>query len=238
MKGERWREQAELDGKVTFLRIEPAACRSTCPGRPDHRQVDKPAMEKSVRIGIIGTGNVGCACAKAAVTRGSAREIVLVNRTRKTAEAVATDMRYGTPLDHCGRERKNRRRYGSQRPTGPPQTAGQERRNLSRYRAKDRAGGAQRGTSRRGRSTRSARRYRARDVPRGGGVEHRYISRQPAISRSPRQALRRGSRACRSTDDWRPRDLAGVPVVLGKDRRSSSGGIAREARRADWRAAA
>src|SRR5437763_5772353 len=34
----------------------------------------------------------------AAVTRGSAREIVLVNRTRKTAEAVATDIRYGTPL--------------------------------------------------------------------------------------------------------------------------------------------
>src|SRR6201991_5151700 len=51
-----------------------------------------------MKIGIIGTGNVGCACAMAAVTRGSAREIVLVNRTRKTAEAVATDMRYGTPL--------------------------------------------------------------------------------------------------------------------------------------------
>jgi len=34
----------------------------------------------------------------AAVNRGSAREIVLVNRNRKTAEAVATDMRYGTPL--------------------------------------------------------------------------------------------------------------------------------------------
>src|SRR6516225_12466710 len=34
----------------------------------------------------------------AAVNRGSAREIVLVNRSRKTAEAVATDMRYGTPL--------------------------------------------------------------------------------------------------------------------------------------------
>src|SRR5215468_6129154 len=55
-------------------------------------------MEKSVRIGIIGTGNVGCSIALAAVTRGSAREIVLVNRTRKTAEAVATDLRYGTPL--------------------------------------------------------------------------------------------------------------------------------------------
>jgi L-lactate dehydrogenase len=51
-----------------------------------------------VKIGIIGTGNVGCACAMAALTRGSAREIVLVNRTRKTAEAVATDMRYGTSL--------------------------------------------------------------------------------------------------------------------------------------------
>ena len=51
-----------------------------------------------MRLGIIGAGNVGCACAFAAVTRGSAREIVLVNRTRETAQAVATDMRYGTPL--------------------------------------------------------------------------------------------------------------------------------------------
>ncbi len=55
------------------------------------RRVD-PAMEAAVKIGIIGTGNVGCACAMAAVNRGSAREIVLVNRDRKTAEAVATDM--------------------------------------------------------------------------------------------------------------------------------------------------
>src|SRR5215831_2005504 len=55
-------------------------------------------MEATVKIGIIGTGNVGCACAMAAVNRGSAREIVLVNRSRKIAEAVATDMRYGTPL--------------------------------------------------------------------------------------------------------------------------------------------
>jgi L-lactate dehydrogenase len=51
-----------------------------------------------MKIGIIGTGTVGCACAMATVNRGSAREIVLVNRTRKTAEAVATDIRYGTPL--------------------------------------------------------------------------------------------------------------------------------------------
>jgi L-lactate dehydrogenase len=51
-----------------------------------------------MKLGIIGTGNVGCAIVLAAVTRGSAREIVLVNRTRKVAEAVATDLRYGTPL--------------------------------------------------------------------------------------------------------------------------------------------
>jgi L-lactate dehydrogenase len=51
-----------------------------------------------MKLGIIGTGSVGCACAMAAAIRGSAREIVLVNRTRKTAEAVATDIRYGTPL--------------------------------------------------------------------------------------------------------------------------------------------
>jgi len=51
-----------------------------------------------MKLGIVGTGSVGCAIALAAVTRGSAREIVLVNRTRKTAEAVATDLRYGVPL--------------------------------------------------------------------------------------------------------------------------------------------
>jgi hypothetical protein len=53
---------------------------------------------KHMKIGIVGTGTVGCACAMATVNRGSARQIVLVNRTRKTAEAVATDLRYGTPL--------------------------------------------------------------------------------------------------------------------------------------------
>jgi L-lactate dehydrogenase len=51
-----------------------------------------------MKLGIVGTGQVGCAIALAAATRGSAREIVLVNRNRKTAEAVATDIRYGTPL--------------------------------------------------------------------------------------------------------------------------------------------
>src|SRR4051794_16040657 len=51
-----------------------------------------------MKIGIIGAGRVGCACALAAVTRGSARTIVVVDRTRKRAKAVATDLRYGAPL--------------------------------------------------------------------------------------------------------------------------------------------
>jgi L-lactate dehydrogenase len=55
-------------------------------------------VEAHMKIGIVGTGQVGCACAMAAAVRGSARQIVLVNRTRKTAEAVATDIRYGVPL--------------------------------------------------------------------------------------------------------------------------------------------
>jgi L-lactate dehydrogenase len=52
----------------------------------------------AMKIGIVGTGNVGCTCAMAVALRGSARTIVSVNRTRKTAEAVATDIRYGVPL--------------------------------------------------------------------------------------------------------------------------------------------
>ncbi len=51
-----------------------------------------------MRMGIIGAGRVGCACALAAVVRGSAREIVIVDRTCKRAQAVATDLRYGSPL--------------------------------------------------------------------------------------------------------------------------------------------
>jgi L-lactate dehydrogenase len=46
-----------------------------------------------MKVGIVGAGNVGCACAMAAVIRGGAREIVVVNRTPKTAQAVATDLR-------------------------------------------------------------------------------------------------------------------------------------------------
>jgi len=50
------------------------------------------------KLGIVGVGAVGCACALSCVNRGTARELVLVDRTRKRADAVATDLRYGTPL--------------------------------------------------------------------------------------------------------------------------------------------
>jgi L-lactate dehydrogenase len=51
-----------------------------------------------MKVGIVGTGAVGSACALALTLRGSARELVLVNKTRKRAEAVATDIRYGAML--------------------------------------------------------------------------------------------------------------------------------------------
>ena len=51
-----------------------------------------------MKVGVIGAGGVGAACLMALVLRASAREIVVVDRTAKRAKAVATDIRYGTPL--------------------------------------------------------------------------------------------------------------------------------------------
>jgi L-lactate dehydrogenase len=51
-----------------------------------------------MKVGVIGAGRVGSACAFALVIRGVAREVVLVDRTRARAKAVATDIRYGAPL--------------------------------------------------------------------------------------------------------------------------------------------
>jgi L-lactate dehydrogenase len=51
-----------------------------------------------MKIGIIGAGAVGAACAMATVTRGCASELVLVNRSRDRAKGMATDMAYGAPL--------------------------------------------------------------------------------------------------------------------------------------------
>src|SRR5437868_6393159 len=51
-----------------------------------------------MKIGVIGAGAVGSACVLATVMRGCAREIVLVNRDRKRAKGVVTDIRYGAAL--------------------------------------------------------------------------------------------------------------------------------------------
>jgi L-lactate dehydrogenase len=51
-----------------------------------------------MKVGIVGAGSVGRACALSLAGRGCAREIVLVDRTRTRGEAVATDIRYGLPL--------------------------------------------------------------------------------------------------------------------------------------------
>jgi L-lactate dehydrogenase len=56
-----------------------------------------------MKIGIIGAGAVGAACAMATVTRGCASELVLVNRSRDRARGMATDMGYGAPLSSTTR---------------------------------------------------------------------------------------------------------------------------------------
>lgn len=56
-----------------------------------------------MKIGIIGAGAVGAACAMATVMRGCASELVLVNRSRDRAKGMATDMGYGAPLSSTTR---------------------------------------------------------------------------------------------------------------------------------------
>jgi L-lactate dehydrogenase len=51
-----------------------------------------------MKIGVIGAGAVGTACLLSVVMRGVAREIVVVNRDRKRATGVATDLQYGASL--------------------------------------------------------------------------------------------------------------------------------------------
>src|SRR5690348_5964992 len=51
-----------------------------------------------MKVGVVGAGAVGSACVFALIMRGMVRDIVLVDRTRKRAKGVATDMQYGAPL--------------------------------------------------------------------------------------------------------------------------------------------
>jgi L-lactate dehydrogenase len=56
-----------------------------------------------MKIGIIGAGAVGAACAMATIMRGCASELILVNRGRARAKGMATDMGYGAPLSSTTR---------------------------------------------------------------------------------------------------------------------------------------
>jgi L-lactate dehydrogenase len=51
-----------------------------------------------VKIAVIGSGAVGSACLLALVLRGSARQIVVLNRDRTRARAIAMDIGYGASL--------------------------------------------------------------------------------------------------------------------------------------------
>jgi L-lactate dehydrogenase len=59
---------------------------------------EKARRVDAMKVGVIGAGAVGRACTFAMLQRGSCREIVLVNRTRKRAAGVAGHVRYGRPL--------------------------------------------------------------------------------------------------------------------------------------------
>jgi L-lactate dehydrogenase len=50
------------------------------------------------KVGVVGVGAVGQACAYSLVLRGSAREVVLVDRTAERAAAVADDIGFGLAL--------------------------------------------------------------------------------------------------------------------------------------------
>jgi L-lactate dehydrogenase len=54
--------------------------------------------DHAMKAGIIGMGTVGRATALAAMQRGSAAELVLVNRHAELAQAVALDLSYGAPV--------------------------------------------------------------------------------------------------------------------------------------------
>src|SRR5919202_1740079 len=54
--------------------------------------------QEAMKVGIVGAGAVGSACLLSLVARGSAREIVVINRDRKRAKAVVTDLQYGAVL--------------------------------------------------------------------------------------------------------------------------------------------
>jgi L-lactate dehydrogenase len=51
-----------------------------------------------MKVGIVGAGTVGTDCLLSIVTRGSADDVVVINRERKRAKGVVTDLQYGAIL--------------------------------------------------------------------------------------------------------------------------------------------
>lgn len=62
-------------------------------GRSAHTQIDS-----GQKVGVVGVGAVGSACAFALILRGSCGEIVLIDKDERRAAGVATDMRYAVSL--------------------------------------------------------------------------------------------------------------------------------------------
>ncbi len=58
-------------------------------------------IDSGAKVGVIGVGAVGSACAFALLLRGSCGEIVLIDRDAKRAAGVAADIRYGEPLSRA-----------------------------------------------------------------------------------------------------------------------------------------
>ncbi len=52
-----------------------------------------------MKVGIVGAGAVGTGCLMSVVARGFASEVVVVNRDRKRAKGVVTDLQYGAILE-------------------------------------------------------------------------------------------------------------------------------------------
>src|SRR5260370_38717277 len=92
MCGLRYARGARVGAHVASIskRLRPKRSRKSS----RNRAVSSLAM----KVGIVGAGRVGAACALSLVTRGSAREIVIVDRTQARARAVVADLRYGAPL--------------------------------------------------------------------------------------------------------------------------------------------
>src|SRR5947209_12951393 len=69
-----------------------------------HRQANNCCREecrkrrRSMKVGIIGVGAVGTACAKAMLLRGSCHEIVLLDTNERRAQGVAADLSHGAVL--------------------------------------------------------------------------------------------------------------------------------------------